>query len=302
MKRWQRPSGELWIVKNRAEPETRLGYESYSAHSQYNLLPAAMLCMAYEHADDAIAERPIPAESGAYVFDLRETFHKVAAAAGGYYALIDTNGDPHYNATGLQRIHRAGVALSPLSDSTAPESAYGPKDAPKIAMAPGIRWRTSTDAADKWTSLASASAVKNGIKSATLTVTEQTPARVGFELVYSLGDKGAQVIEQYRIDADGVTGTSTLHGAGDLAATSVLFPALVNDGKEDTNIAIEPSRATIGLRGSKLTFEVTVPAGLPLKLVGPEVPSHNGYMQALAADLPDRQTEVRWHISLQNEK
>ena len=30
-----------------------------------------------------IAERPTPAEPGGYVFDLRDTFHKVVAAAGG---------------------------------------------------------------------------------------------------------------------------------------------------------------------------------------------------------------------------
>ena len=63
MKRWQRPSGELWIVKNRAEPETRLGYEGYSSHSQYNLLPMAMLCIAYERADDSIKDARRPARS-----------------------------------------------------------------------------------------------------------------------------------------------------------------------------------------------------------------------------------------------
>ena len=58
MQRWQRPSGELWIVKNRADPKARLGYETYSYNSQYNLLPMAMLAIAYIHADDSIAERP----------------------------------------------------------------------------------------------------------------------------------------------------------------------------------------------------------------------------------------------------
>ena len=45
--RWHRPSGELWIVKNRMDPAARHGYESYSFHSQYNLLAAAMLAMAW---------------------------------------------------------------------------------------------------------------------------------------------------------------------------------------------------------------------------------------------------------------
>ena len=81
MMRWQRPRGEMFIVKNRAEPSERLGYESYSAHSQYNLLPMAMLAAAYTHADESIAERHTPAEKGGYVFDMREVFHKARQAA-----------------------------------------------------------------------------------------------------------------------------------------------------------------------------------------------------------------------------
>src|SRR5205823_10798654 len=90
MFRWQRPSGEMWIVKNFAEPASRFGFEGYSFNSQYNLLPMAMLAIAYERADDSIPERPIPAEYATYVFDVRDPFTKVCAAAGGYYVLIDT--------------------------------------------------------------------------------------------------------------------------------------------------------------------------------------------------------------------
>ena len=107
MYRWRRPSGELWIVKNFAEPEQRFGYEAYSFHSQYNNLPMAMLAMAYLRADDSIPERPMPSEVGAYVFDLRDIFHKIVASAGGTYVEIDTGADNNYNATGLQRVSAA---------------------------------------------------------------------------------------------------------------------------------------------------------------------------------------------------
>ena len=58
--RWVRPSGELWIVKNRVDPQRRHGYESYSFHSQYNLLTAAMLALAWLRADETIAEARLP--------------------------------------------------------------------------------------------------------------------------------------------------------------------------------------------------------------------------------------------------
>src|SRR5206468_3852052 len=117
--------------------------------SQYNLLPMAMLAIAYERADDSIAERPLPSEFGSYVFDLRDPFHKVCAASGGYYVLIDTMADEHYDSTGLIRVHRRVVELSPLSDS-ASISYGGVKGDPHLALTPGLQWKDG----DQWIGLA----------------------------------------------------------------------------------------------------------------------------------------------------
>ncbi len=142
MKRWQRPSGELWIVKNFGEPAKRFGFEGYSFNSQYNLLPMAMLCIAYERADESIGERPLPPEYGNYLFDIRDPYRKVVAASGGYYALIETMSDPHYDATGLLRVHRRGVELSPLTGSSAPERVLGAAEHdPAAGLTPGVQWQ-----------------------------------------------------------------------------------------------------------------------------------------------------------------
>jgi hypothetical protein len=286
MLRWQRPSGELWIVKNRADPEARFAYEAYSYHSQYNLLPMAMLAMAYTHADDSIIERPAPAESGGYVFDVRPTFHKIAAAAGGYYILIDTNGDPHYNATGLQRVHRAGVAFPPLSDSTAAERAYGPGNE-KLAMTPGIQWK---DADDKWHSLADAA-----VKEVNLRVDHTSPDDVRFEVDYTLMNAGDRhVIEQYAISSGGVEVTSQLTSGSAPSAIRLCLPALVNDGAGDTTVQTSPDGTEIANRGSRLVYKLEARP----RLDGPRIPCHNGYMQALIADLPNAGAVVRFHITL----
>jgi hypothetical protein len=292
MLRWQRPSGELWIVKNRADPSERFGYEAYSYHSQYNLLPMAMLAMAYTHADDQIAERPTPAETGGYVFDVRPTFHKIAAAAGGYYILIDTNADPHYNATGLQRVHRAGVAFPPLSDTTAAERAYGPSNAPKIAMTPGIQWK---DADDKWHSLAD-----SAVKDVSLRVNHTSPDDVTFEVDYALKDD-RHVIEQCALSSDGVDVTDRLTGDSPPAAMRLRLPALVNDGASDTTVETAGDSAQILNRGSRLTYKVLASgAAVALKLDGPRIPSHIGYQQAMTAELPATASSqpVEIHISL----
>jgi hypothetical protein len=292
IKRWQRPSGELWIVKNRAEPRTRFGFEGYGFHSQYNLLPMAMLALAYIHADDSIAERPAPSEIGGYVFDLRETFHKICAAAGGTYVLIDTSADPHYNATGLQRVHKAGVALSPLSDSAAGGRSYGPGDAPKAAMAPGIQWKFAGE--ENWRSLAELKA------NAQLRVSEESPQRVQFSVAYEPQGAGAlPVREDYLVTADGVEGTTQVSSNGSAIAARVVFPALVNDGANDTQVKLETNHLSIRRDGGELDWQIIEPAGLTLKFEGPRIPTHNGYVQAAVADLPANTWEVKWRLTLQ---
>ncbi|MDB6058063.1 MAG: hypothetical protein JWO95_1907 [Verrucomicrobiales bacterium] len=87
IKRWVRPSGELWIVKNRFDPAVRHGFQSYSSHSQYNLLAASMMATAWNFADDSIVEGACPADVGGFAIELPE-FHKVFANAGGTYLEI----------------------------------------------------------------------------------------------------------------------------------------------------------------------------------------------------------------------
>lgn len=284
--RWQRPSGELWIVKNRAEPGKRLGYEHYSHPSQYNLLPMAMLAIAYARADESIAERPTPSEVGGYVFDARETFHKVAAAAGGYHVLIDTAADPHYNATGLQRVSRVGVPYSAISDSAAGERAYGPGDAPKAAITPGITWkvgRSAGNAGGEWMSLAkfSGGKAKLAVREAALKVQSSTGDRVAFRLDYDLGEGsgggGRTVTERYRVTADGVEQVSSV--TGDAAAYGAHVPVLVSDGAKETGATLSPAVVTVPLLGSVTTveFDGGSVSGAP-ELTGPRVVTHNGYV------------------------
>lgn len=303
LKRWQRKTGELYIIKNRAEPEARFGYERYSSHSQYNLLPMAMLAMAYLAANDTIAERPIPAEVGGYVFDLRETFHKVVAAAGGYYILIDTAADPYYNATGLQRVHRTGVAFSPLSDTAAPDRTYEPKDAPKITLVAGIQWQARDGDAARWLGLGDFVSAED--KKAPLTVNpseilriETKPALVRFEIRYALADKSqpaGEVLEGYAISADGVEHSQRINFPP--VATRLCLPALVNDCETDTAIDVRPNVVTITHSGAVLTMEVLTPTISGLRLQGPPVPCHLGHLRMLTADLGNA-NEAKWRISL----
>ena len=312
MMRWQRPSGEMWIVKNRADPAQRHGFEGYSFHSQYNLLPVAMLAIACSRADDSIEEKPIPSEIGGYVFDVRETFHKVVAAAGGYYVLIDTMADDHYDGTGVQRVHRAGVELSPLSGSAAPDRSYGPhprRDA--WALTPGIQWKLSTDGG--WRGLAQyhlphpppndqqPDPDAQVVTGAELKVTQQSPRRVAFSIAYELAGTDARAVtESFIVTADGVEATSAVAGEAP-AATRALFPVLVHDGQSDLPARVDGSTLTARRGDAELTWEVVEPAGVNLQIFGPHVATHNGHVRAVVGELPGAATQLKWKLTLHPE-
>jgi hypothetical protein len=108
VRRWRRNTNDLFIVKNRFDPSVRHGFESYSFHSNYNLLPASMLATAYFYANDSIMEGPSPADVGGFAFEIPD-FHKIIVNVAGMYLEIETDADPHYDSTGLTRVHAPGV-------------------------------------------------------------------------------------------------------------------------------------------------------------------------------------------------
>jgi hypothetical protein len=247
---------------------------------------------------------------------VRDTFHKVFANAGGMYVEIDTAADPHYNATGLQRVHRAGVGMSPLSDSTAADRAYGPKeDHNHIAMSPGIQWMDSTmdstgAANPHWISLGdfvnpnepkprSGAAVVN---STDLSIQDESPQHVAFSLTYHLSGKGdCEVVETYSILGDQVDGMCGVSSDNSLK-TRVSFPSLVNDGSRDLAVETSPGRVVEQREDGILTWQVTSPPEVSVSLLGPRIPCHNGFMQAAAGDLPDGIRQFIWRISLERAK
>jgi hypothetical protein len=298
MMRWQRESGELWIVKNRAEPETRFAYERYSNHSQYNLLPIAMLAIAYTRADEDIAEKISPSEAGGYVFDVMPTFHKISAAAGGYYVLIETASDPDYNATGLQRVHRAGVPFPALTDTSAGERAYGPKEASKLAISPGICWQSPDGS---WLSLADFSRGKHKrtVGAVKLQIASSTPEKADFSVIYELNEPGAparHLTERYVIDARGVIQTSSVDTPGECR---VHFPTLISDGAVDTSVSIQEKRVSVQTRGSTTTIEALDASG-PVTLLDERTITHSGYVKRAVAPLKGNSVSLK--ISLETRK
>ena len=115
-------SVESWLdkrpirhIKNYFPTETKFGCEDYAYFDEYMITTASFLYAACLICDDSI---PIgKKDESPYAFSLSSHFHKTFLSAGGYFLEFDTEADPHYDSSGLGRVHKTG-APSALCIST----------------------------------------------------------------------------------------------------------------------------------------------------------------------------------------
>jgi len=282
-----RPSGELWIVKNRVDPAARHGYEIYSFHSQYNLLAAAMLAMAWSRADDRLREAPSPAETGGFAFALQPAFHKVFANAAGTYVEIDTGADLHYNPTGLLRLHHRDVPPETLSDGVVADPGYQLPSKPTRSLALGPEWR---DRAGAWHALADHGAAD--LDPAGFTLVSASPSRVEIRLAYRGRFRGgaSAVTEHMTISPGRVEIEHRVDG--DVDAVRQCWPMLASDGVTTSDIAVMGKRASVRRGGGRLTI-TALSDGAIVSRLGLAEPCRNGFMDACRAQAPGRTLRSR---------
>ncbi len=281
MFRWVRPSGEMQVVKNWVNPASRHAYESYSYHSQYNLLPMAMLATAYEYAasSEDVAEQPAPADTGGFVFHVPGV-DKVFANAGGTYVELDTIADTHYDATGLNRVHVKGVPpqLGP-SDSLLSSSSYTSPNPSSITTGVGVSWKDSTGA---WRTLGQMSSTE--ITSVTMTPISQAPSRVVFDVVYSGSLPGvSSITERYTVTPDGVQLATKL--AGYTGALRYVWPVLSNDGQTASTINVIGNTVWVSQGGVPQTFRA--PGAQSVRVEATAYSNHNGWARLGVAEYPN---------------
>ena len=95
-------------IKNRFPIETKYGCEGYGYFDKYMITVASLLYSAYTICDDSIPFSPT-VDDGRSAVKTTDAFHKLFLKCGGYGLEFDTDADPHYDAKGLGRIHRAGA-------------------------------------------------------------------------------------------------------------------------------------------------------------------------------------------------
>jgi hypothetical protein len=288
MRRWVRPSGEMQIVKNWVDPAEQHGYETYSAHSQYNLLPMSMLAIAFEHAEstEVVAELPAPADLGGFVLHLEE-LHKVFANAGGAYVEVETAGDHAYDATGLIRAHFAGHSpqLGP-SDSVlaAPKYIISDKGQRPATTGVGVAWLGADGA---WRHLGELTASQIG--SAAVQTGQTGAERVTFSVRYTgdLGGGVGVVEEQFALTPDAIEVTTLLPGF--TGPVRRVVPVLADDGRTKCKIQVHGEEVRVWQQGefgtSKQTFRAVGASEVTVDKA--DYSNHNGWARLAVGEYPD---------------
>jgi hypothetical protein len=279
MFRWVRPSGEMQIIKNWVDPAESFAYESYSGHSQYNLLPMSMLSIAYEHAatTEQVRERPAPADTGGFLLHI-EPLHKVFANAAGSYVEIDTAGDHHYDATGFVRAHFAGHSPQlGSSDSLLAHPQYRVPDGPTPPTTGiGVAWEVDPG---EWRHFGEID--PSLTQDVVVLPTRLRADDVRFTVRYN-GDFGGGVtaVEERFVLAPLETRVTTVLRGYDGPVRRVA-PVLSSDGRTPGTIQVHENEVRVWQRGehgtSKLTYDM--PGASSVAVGDEEYPNHNGWMR-----------------------
>jgi hypothetical protein len=280
--RWVRPTGELWIVKNRMDPAARHGYESYSFHSQYNLLAAAMLAIAWTRADDGIAAAPSPATVGGFAFAVQPAFHKIFANVAELYLEIETGADLHHNPTGLLRVHRVGVPHETFSDGVTPAASYRLPARPTRSMALGPEWR---DRSGAWHALADHG--QSDLDPVELALVSASTKRVEMRITYRgrLRGGATAVGEHVVLTPERVEVEHRVEG--EVQAVRQCWPMLATDGATPSVIVVNGKTASVTRESRRLRFEALTDGAVVSRL-GVSEPCRNGFMDACVTEVPGR--------------
>ena len=219
----------IYHIKNRFPLETKHGCENYAYFDKYMTTAASFLYAAYMIADDSLEPTETP-DGSPVAFLTSRHFHKLFLRAGGYALELDYDGDPHYDASGLGRVHRAGapstVCLSCPCPSE-PEYTVATDAVRPLSIAPALL-------SDGTWSFAFDKGAENEI------LDYATDADSACGRLASTLPSGARLVSSYAASSEGVRITVSGKGTVGLA-----LPAFTFDGESETEISLDGSTLSI---------------------------------------------------------
>lgn len=255
-------------VKNRFPTETKYGCEKYAYFDKYMITAASFFYTAYTVADDTVQGTEAP-DLAPSVFRTSEHFHKVFLKSGGYALEFDTNADPHYDASGLGRLHRADAPSAICIAAPCPRDPSYRLDLEgrvPLSIAPAVR------DGGEWIFGADERVVHEIAE-----LSEDGEAAYAAHICRF--PSGACVTVRYTVTASGITAEVT--GNGEVALT---LPAFTFDGESHSTVACEGDALTVSYGGWQCHYRTDGRIGDSGKVAA----NRNGYYRAFLASSSDR--------------
>ncbi len=282
------------FTKNEFPSATQHGRQKgYGFYGVYSLLIASQLGLARLVSDPRVEERPVPWERSAYVIRLDDDFHKVFASAGEYHLEIDTRADHHYDATGLGRLHRAGVPTeTALSTSIVPQPEFlvATPAAPRaVAIGPG--WESGGGRV-QWLSDLSAEIAGVGVK-----VLDEKPDRVKFRIDTALDGTARGVAETYQLDGQGLTVEWEVRsGANGPGGLRVQVPLIQTDGRHESRVKTGKNAFDVEYQSHTYKVACLTPGNIDTVLETFTAPNRNGVYRVGVFSAPGRTLSCRFSL------
>lgn len=254
----------IYHIKNRYPTESKYGCEKYAHFNGYMIAVASFLHAAYLICDDRIAAAEFDATTPV-AWQTSDDFHAVYLRAGGYSAQLDIAADPHYDASGLGRVHRteapSAICLSVPCPGGEPSYTVTNPEPRAFSLCAGVK------DGDEWC-----------FATGKDTVYEVTALTQGEKCAHAeiacRFENGKTVKSTYTVSENGVY--LDLRGEGELA---LALPAFDFDGEARTEITAKKQALEIRYEGWVCRYE----SDGEIVDLGYTVENRNGRYRAFAA-------------------
>ncbi len=221
-------------IKNFYPIDSNYGIDSYGTYERYMGTMGTFLSGALMFCNENTGEYQSPNETGGYVYQTGNEFHKIFASCCGYSVEIDKKADAKYDATGLGRVHFTGapseIAIS-MPFSLHPKYLLGKYSNTK-GRALGSFWYFNGN--KEYLS-------ESDCETETVILYE-TRESVGFILKYTVAGRGC-VSEKYVINKAGISITAEC----DFGDISYCIPFFLSNGRDSGTISQENGSCSIVL-------------------------------------------------------
>lgn len=230
---------ETWLeekplshIKNKFPVNTLFGCEDYAYFNKYMITTASFLYAALSICDESIEEGTDEINSASYLTSCH--FHKLFIKKHSYALEFDLNADPHYDCSGLGRVHKEGAPSAICISMPCPEKpeyVNNLENAFPLSICAGIKdkngyiFATSPDSSYKVIDFAD-----------------------DFALIES-EIKGKKIKSKYTLSETGVEIKSEAEGE-----FAFLVPAFHFDGKDYSEVTLENNILKINYQGNNCVY------------------------------------------------